>query len=152
MTTITLRRAALPDLDTLAALFDAYRQFYEQAPDRAAARAFIAARLRKSESVLLLAEDAQGRGLGFCQLYPTFCSISAAPVYILSDLFVMPDARKTGTGRQLLLAAERQAHTDGMVRMDLTTARTNLAAQSLYESLGWTRDPVFIAYNRPIAA
>jgi len=34
--------------------------------------------------------------------------------------------------------------------MDLTTAKTNLPAQSLYEALGWVRDEVFYAYNRQI--
>jgi len=36
------------------------------------------------------------------------------------------------------------------VRMDLTTAKTNHAAQALYESLGWVRDEVFFAYNRRV--
>jgi len=34
--------------------------------------------------------------------------------------------------------------------MDLTTARSNVTAQSLYESLGWVRDDVFFAYNRRV--
>jgi hypothetical protein len=38
------------------------------------------------------------------------------------------------------------------VRMDLTTARTNQAAQSVYASLGWVRDDVFLAYSKRIAA
>ena len=36
--------------------------------------------------------------------------------------------------------------------MDLTTARTNLPAQALYESLGWEQDQVFLTYNRHLAA
>jgi ribosomal protein S18 acetylase RimI-like enzyme len=31
--------------------------------------------------------------------------------------------------------------------MTLSTARTNLNAQSLYESLGWERDDEFYVYN-----
>jgi ribosomal protein S18 acetylase RimI-like enzyme len=34
--------------------------------------------------------------------------------------------------------------------MDLTTAKTNLAAQSLYQALGWVRDEVFYAYNKHV--
>jgi ribosomal protein S18 acetylase RimI-like enzyme len=49
-----------------------------------------------------------------------------------------------------LLAAEARAAADGKVRMDLTTARSNHAAQALYESLGWVRDEVFLAYARRI--
>ena len=86
--------------------------------------------------------------MGFCQLYPTFCSVEAAPIYALYDLFVLPTARKLGVGKALLLAAEAKAIAEGKVRMDLTTAKTNLSAQSLYESLGWQRDNIFYAYNR----
>ena len=44
------------------------------------------------------------------------------------------------------------AHAHGKVRMDLTTAHTNTTAQKLYESLGWTLDTVFRAYNKRISA
>ena len=59
-------------------------------------------------------------------------------------------ARQGGVGRALLLAAEARAAADGKVRMDLTTARSNHAAQALYESLGWVRDELFLAYARRI--
>jgi ribosomal protein S18 acetylase RimI-like enzyme len=36
------------------------------------------------------------------------------------------------------------------VRLDLTTAKNNHTAQSLYESLGWVRDEIFYAYNKQI--
>ena len=55
-------------------------------------------------------------------------------------------------GRFLLLAAEDHARRQGRVRMDLTTAHTNTTAQKLYESLGWTLDTVFRAYNKRISA
>jgi ribosomal protein S18 acetylase RimI-like enzyme len=41
---------------------------------------------------------------------------------------------------------------NGKVRMDLSTARTNKAAQSVYESLGWVRDELFLTYNKRIGA
>ncbi|MBU1816728.1 MAG: GNAT family N-acetyltransferase [Gammaproteobacteria bacterium] len=150
MNAVHIRLATPADVDAIAPLFDAYRQFYEQAPDRAGARAFIAQRLEREESVVLLALDASGAAIGFCQLYPAFCSVEAAPIYTLYDLFVEPGARKTGAGRKLLLAAEATARAHGKVRMDLTTAHTNTAAQSLYESLGWVLDTVFRAYTRRI--
>jgi ribosomal protein S18 acetylase RimI-like enzyme len=153
MTTATIRLATHADLDAVAALFDAYRQFYEQAPDLGAATAFIRARLDAGESVILLAEPADGSApIGFCQMYPTFCSVEAAPIYALYDLFVTPAARCSGAGAALLQAAEAHARATGRVRMDLTTARTNLAAQALYASLGWVRDDVFLAYNRWVTA
>ena len=54
--------------------------------------------------------------------------------------------------RSLLLAAEAHARATGHARMDLTTARNNLRAQALYESLGWVRDEVFLTYARHLQA
>ncbi len=148
--TITIRQATLADIPAVAELFDLYRQFYEQRPDLSLAQRFISERMTRGESVILVAESEQAGLLGFCQLYPTFCSVEAQPIHVLSDLFVLPAARKAGAGRLLLQASEARAASDGMARIDLTTARTNLPAQSLYGSMGWVRDDVFLAYNRRV--
>jgi len=150
MNTPRIRIATLADLEIVAPLFDAYRQFYEQAPDLMAARHFIRDRLQRDESTILLALDDAQQAIGFCQLYPLFCSITAKPIYQLSDLYVLPEARRTGAGRALLLAAGRHARNTGRVRLELTTARTNKTAQSVYESLGWQRDEVYFAYFKGV--
>ncbi|ROZ75392.1 GNAT family N-acetyltransferase [Ramlibacter sp. WS9] len=150
MTTIRTRIATLADLDVVASLFDAYRQFYEQSSDLPLARSFIRDRLTNNESVVLLALNENQHAVGFCQLYPTFCSVEAKPIYSLYDLFVTPEARRAGAGKVLLQAAEKLAAESGKARMDLTTARTNKAAQATYESLGWVRDEVFYAYSKAI--
>jgi ribosomal protein S18 acetylase RimI-like enzyme len=154
MTDTTTRYAGLPDLDAVAALFDAYRQFYEMPADAARARAYIAARMQKKESVILVAENGAGGGpiTGFCQLYPSFCSVLAEPILTLYDLYVRPDARRSGAARALMLAAERHATEAGAARMDLQTAESNRPAQALYESLGWTRDTVFRVYTKAVLA
>ena len=88
--------------------------------------------------------------VGFCQLYPTFCSVRAARTYTLYDLFVSPEARGTGAGRLLMLAAEAHATRAGVARMELSTARDNTIAQSLYESLDWVRDEAFFVYSKTL--
>lgn len=147
--TISTRQAAAHDVDAIAPLFDAYRQFYDQPAALDTARTFIRARLERHESVIFVAED-QGHMVGFCQLYPTFCSVEAAPIFTLYDLFVAPAARTSGAGRQLMLAAESHARTTGAVRLDLTTAKDNRRAQSVYEALDWVRDDVFYTYNKAL--
>lgn len=150
MIDINITCAGHSDIEDIASMFDLYRQFYEQAPNLKTATAFIAARVQQNESVILIARNASGVGVGFCQLYPTFCSVEAAPIYTLYDLFVRLEYRRFGVGRALLLAAEDHARSKGVVRMDLTTAKNNLSAQALYESLGWLRDDVFYTYNRRV--
>ena len=149
--TTAIRPLQAADLPAVAPLFDQYRQFYQQAPNLEAALRFMTERFERHESVVLVAQAPTGALVGFCQMYPSFCSVEAAPIYTLYDLFVSPVAREVGTGRQLMLAAEARAAADGMVRMDLTTARTNLKAQSLYASLGWVQDAVFLSFSRRVA-
>lgn len=152
MKSICTRIATLADLDVIALLFDAYRQFYEQPSDPALAKDFIRDRMQGNESVILLASSEDHQVVGFCQLYPIFCSIEAKPIYSLSDLYVAREARRSGAGRALLQAAQKYSAEHGRVKMELTTARTNKTAQATYESLGWIRDEVFYAYSKRVDA
>ena len=145
-----IRAANIFDLEPLALLFDQYRQFYEQTPDIILAKNFIAERLNKQDSVILVAENAAQKLIGFCQIYPSFCSVAAAKIGVLYDLFVDSSARKTGAGRALMLAAHEHATNNGFARLDLTTAKNNVKAQALYETLGWVRDGVFYAYYKQL--
>lgn len=151
---VRIRRAGLPDVAVLAPLFDAYRRFYEQPADLERAARFLTERLERHESLLLIAETGPAQAvqaIGLCQCYPTFCSVIAEPVLALYDLFVVPEARGLGAARALMRAAEHEARRQGKARLDLTTAKSNLPAQRLYESLGWQRDEVFLIYNRVLA-
>jgi ribosomal protein S18 acetylase RimI-like enzyme len=141
-----VRPAQARDLDQAARLFDAYRQFYGRPADLPAARAFLRARLQHRESTLLVAES-DAVLCGFTQLYPTFCSVAAAPIFILYDLFVEPAARRRGVGRALLRAGRAHAQACGAVRLELATARSNAPAQALYEAEGWLRDDQFLRYS-----
>lgn len=145
--TTTIRQATVHDLDAVVPLFDAYRQFYRQPADPERARWFLAQRFAHHESVILLALDESGDAVGFTQLYPLFSSISATRKYLLNDLYVVPAARRTGAARQLVVAAAEFARANGAASLSLSTAVDNLAAQALYESLGWTRDEGFYEYN-----
>jgi len=148
MPAIKTRLATRGDLDAVAPLFDAYRQFYERAPDLALARRYLAKRMERNESVIYVAEEPSGRLIGFTQLYPTFCSVRAAHTFVLYDLYVTPEARGTGAGRRLMEAAETHAAKAGAARMELSTARTNRIGQSLYESQGWVKDETFLVYGK----
>ena len=141
-----IRRATFHDLDSLVPLFDGYRQFYGKPSDEAGAREFLTARLRLNESIILLARDEHGAALGFTQLYPLFSSVRMVRTWLLNDLFVAAAARRQGVAKALLEAAATQARNLGAASLSLSTAHDNLAAQALYESLGWQRDTQFREY------
>ena len=144
--TARVRRATTADAEAIALLFDAYRQFYRQAPDLPLAMAFIRERLSLDESVIFLAEDGHAPPLGFTQLYPSFTSIGAARLWIVNDLFVVPAARGRGVGQALLNAAKAHAVETRAKRLLLSTAHDN-PAQKLYESAGYVRDREFHHYS-----
>ena len=143
----SVRQASVHDLDAVAPLFDAYRQFYRQAPDLARARAFLAERFAHHESVVFLAFDERAQAVGFTQLYPVFSSVRAVRSYLLNDLYVAAAARRHGIARRLLVASADYARANGAASMALTTALDNAAAQRLYESLGWLRETEFCEYT-----
>ena len=144
-----IKRATISDLDAAAPLFDAYRQFYGQRSDVAAARAFLDERLRREESVIFIAvaDEDGGDALGFTQLYPSFSSVSLKRLWVLNDLFVGPNVRRGGVGRRLLDRAREWAIETGAKGLVLATAVDNGKARALYESCGWQRDDEFQHYH-----
>ncbi|KQM64727.1 acetyltransferase [Sphingomonas sp. Leaf16] len=140
---VQICRATLQHLDRIVPLFDAYRQFYGRNSDLDGARAFLTARIKGDESVILLAAD----GAGFAQLYPCFSSVRMRKTLILNDLFVAPEARCQGVGAALLDAACVHARSVGAAKMSLSTAVDNSAAHALYVRAGWERDAQFHTYT-----
>ncbi len=142
-----VRQATIFDLDLLAPLFDAYRQFYRKPSDLGLARRFLLERFQHNQSIVFLAVRPDGSAVGFTQLFPSFSSASAARILILNDLFVRPEARRARVGSLLLAAAATFGRALGVVRLTLSTEVTNEAAQALYETEGWTRQTNFYVYN-----
>lgn len=134
-----VRRAGLGDLETVAALFDAYRQFYRQKPDLESALRFLRERFIGGDSHILLAE-ADGTAAGFAQLYPVPSSVRMGRMMILNDLYVREIFRRRGVGRALLDAACETAKAGGAIGLVLETERTNAKAQRLYDAAGWQRN------------
>jgi GNAT superfamily N-acetyltransferase len=144
---VVVRQATIFDLDLIAPLFDAYRQFYRRPSDPELARRFLVERFQHHESIIFLALVEDGSAVGFTQLFPSFSSLSAARSFILNDLFVAPEARGKRVGSSLLDAAARFGRGVGAVRLTLSTEITNEKAQRLYEREGWKRQTEFYSYD-----
>jgi len=142
-----VRRADAQDLKVLAILFDGYRLFYKQNSDMEGAKAFLMERLTKGQSVIFLAEDRYGTGLGFTQLYPMFSSVRMKPVWVLNDLFVDSSARNAGVANALMQAAEEWGKEQTAAGLELATAKDNVAAKSVYQARGWQLDQEFDHYS-----
>ncbi len=143
-----VRQATISDLDLVAPLFDAYRQFYHLPANLPLARDFIADRLHRGDSTIYVAEE-EGAALGFVQLYPLLSSTAAVPgrLWLLNDLYVAPASRGRRVGHALMEQARRLGVETGARGLFLQTARDNATAQRLYESLGYRRDDHFLVYE-----
>jgi GNAT superfamily N-acetyltransferase len=137
--------ASLEHLDEVSRLFDQYRVFYNQPSDLNAATNFLQDRLQDQDSTIFIASEG-GSVVGFTQLYPSFSSVSMKRVWILNDLFVDAPYRKQGIAKLLMSAAEQFARETGAIRLVLATQISNIAAQALYESLGYIEDQDFNHY------
>jgi GNAT superfamily N-acetyltransferase len=141
---INIIKAKIDNLSELVPLFDAYRVFYQQVSDVKGAEAFLNDRIKLSESEIFLA-FVGSTAIGFTQLFPTFSSVSMERSYILNDLYVVPDYRGKGVGKQLLNFAQEWTRQKGYKGLALETASDN-PARKLYEKEGWTEDEGYLHY------
>jgi ribosomal protein S18 acetylase RimI-like enzyme len=145
-------KATLEHLDLLTPLFVKYREFYGELPYPESSREFLEKRLRRDESViyLALAKDDDSKLLGFCQLYPSYSSLSLKRVWILNDIYVNEDYRRQLVADHLVKHAKKMAKETQAVRMRVATSSTNDVAQKVYESIGFKEDTQFKNYVLPI--
>jgi ribosomal protein S18 acetylase RimI-like enzyme len=62
--------------------------------------------------------------------------------FILNDLFVHQDFRNQGLAKSLMSFIMEFASRNSIRSINLETAPSNNAAQSLYDSLGWRSDKI----------
>lgn len=141
-----LRLADRSDLEKLAVLFDQYRQFYQCTPDLSKAKGWLRLNLDAARSTIFVAES-NSQLTGFTQLYPALCSVDLVEYFVLYDLYVSEPARRQGIARALMNVASDWAKAQGAARLDLETARDNVAGQALYRSLGYELDEVFLKFS-----
>ena len=131
------KQATINNLEELAPLFDAYRQFYDKKSDIKAAEKFLETRIVNDESVIYLAFNEDEKAVGFVQLYPSFSSTRMKRFWILNDLFVSPDFRGQGFSRELIESAKDLCRQTDACAMLLETSVTNDIGNSLYPSAGF---------------
>jgi GNAT superfamily N-acetyltransferase len=141
--------AGMHEIDLVVPLFDQYRIFYGQPSDLDSARRFLRARIQHRDSVIYLALTGKGAnemGAGFALLYPSFNSITATPIWILNDLYVLEGLRRQGIAQRLIDRGRELAEDTGAAVISLSTGRENHPSRKLYERLGFALDETFCTY------
>lgn len=133
-------QATPENLVPLASLFDAYRIFYKKKSDVHAAKEFLSDRLTQQDSVIYIATSEMGSIAGFVQLYPLFSSTRMKKLWLLNDLFVMPEYRGQGISKLLIEKAKELAINTNSCGVMLETEKANIVANKLYMETGFTAD------------
>ena len=131
-------------------LFDLYRQFYKYKSNVHESTNYISERISNNESIIFLALTQKNNPTGFVQLYETFGSLHLGKIIILYDLYVAKECRKYGIGERLMKKSQEYAESIGAKSIELSTAKDNSTAQSLYEKIGYIRDNEFYSYSYEI--
>jgi GNAT superfamily N-acetyltransferase len=135
-----IRKAKIDDLKQLAVLFDQYRIFYGKVSDINAAEIFLEERINKNESEIFV-DETDGKILtGFVQLYPIYSSTRMKKLWLLNDLFVLPNYRGKGISTDLIEETKTLARNTNAVGLILETAKSNSIGNSLYLKTGFGID------------
>ena len=119
----------------LVDLFDAYRIFYRKASDKKKAKDFLLARIASKESIIYLSKDTSSNTFsGFTQLYPLFSSTRMRRVWLLNDLYVLPEYRGRGISKLLIEQSKELARQTDAVGLMLETEKSNTIGNQLYPS------------------
>lgn len=84
----------------------------------------------------LLAEDGDGEVVGFALYFHNYSTWRGRQGLYLEDLFVLPDRRGRGIGKQLLVRLAQIAVERGCARMEWAVLDWNEPAIAFYRSLG----------------
>lgn len=143
-----VRRLVPSDREAWQELWAGYLEFYEKvlAPEVTDA---VFAQLSAESGVLtgLIAEDGDGRSVGFANLVFHPSTWALEDYCYLEDLFVDPAARRTGVARALIAATYAEADRRGAAKTYWQTHEGNREGRALYDQVA-ERDG-YLVYERP---
>lgn len=141
-TELEVCRAGSAGIEELLPLFNAYRRFFKADAVLEDSREFLTSRLATESAVVFLARS-QGAACGFILLYPLWSSWHCKRVWFLSDLYVAPEFRGRGAGKQLVERVKQHAGETGASSVMVELPHSEPHLRSFYDSLGFRRDALF---------
>jgi GNAT superfamily N-acetyltransferase len=142
---VTIRRATVDDVPVILSLIKGLGE-YEQLADQAVAtaddlRRWLFGEKPAAEVLMACAGPAEadapdGQAIGFALFFHNFSTFLGRPGIYLEDLFVVPEWRGRGVGRQLLSALAAIAVERECGRLEWSVLDWNRPAIGFYQRLG----------------
>lgn len=142
MGSMQFRHARRGDEARLASLLEDYEHHYDnEIPEGASAAgaAFLTA-APPGGTLCLVAEQNDGRLVGFAILNPYFPAEQLTHGLFLKELYVAAEARSQGVGGKLIEAIRALAKERGDTSVVWTTGQDNAGSQRFYDRLGMRRE------------
>lgn len=135
--TIDIRHAERADVPVIAELIRGLARFEKLEHEVTMTEDMLATNLFGPHhyAETLIAED-EGAPVGFALFFHNFSTFLAQPGIYLEDLFVIPEQRGRGVGRELLKELARLAVERGCGRLEWSVLDWNRDAIAFYERLG----------------
>jgi GNAT superfamily N-acetyltransferase len=144
----TIRKIDARDEERWRVLWDGYNRFYErQLPDTVTQRTWAQIMDPASPVHAIVAECAAGRVIGIANYVIHESTSTLHPVCYLQDLFVDPEYRATGAGRQLIDWLVAEMSKQHWSRLYWHTKENNYRARGLYDK--YTPHSGFLRYAIP---
>ncbi|TKC92176.1 GNAT family N-acetyltransferase [Trinickia terrae] len=142
---ITIRQIETRDEARWRELWDAYTRFYEREPGEAITRHAWARIFDPASPVFaIVAEDEGGKVIGIANYLVHESTSLLTPVCYLQDLYVDPQARAAGVGKQLIDWLVEEMRRRNWSRLYWNTKENNYRARALYDK--YTPHSGFVRY------
>jgi GNAT superfamily N-acetyltransferase len=100
----------------------------------------------------VLVAETDGRLVGYLVAVTLASLEHMGPMAEIDELFVVPEARARGVGRQLLASLEQALAARGCVRLQLQLGVANSGARAFYRRLGYEAREGYALYDKPLNA
>ena len=138
---LMVRTANREDAPLLARmLHDFNTEFGDPTPGPEVLSRRVEAYIEDGRKTFLLGGAEEGAERGFAQVSFNPSIWADEPVGLLEELYVVPDRRGEGVGRELMEALLALARERGAAGMEVITGESDTAARGLYESVGFRND------------
>ena len=145
-----IERVSEKNLDELLPLIEQYQQFYDVIGMSPAWNREFFSQFGESSPLGCQFIYRQNQSpVGFSTVYFCYASTIAAKVGVLNDLYVLPESRGQGIGRELIRYSYHYAISHGAVRLQWSTACDNNQAQGLYDALEAKKSACYFYTSNP---
>ena len=136
MENLIVRKAEINDIDTIFNLINGLAKYEKRPWDMTGTKEELSFWLFEKNIATTLFAELDGKVIGYAIYYPIFGSFSAKGKVHLEDMFIVPEYRGNGLGKQFLKQIVKRVFDEGYHGMEWSALDWNESAIKFYEKVG----------------